>query len=485
MISLSTASIKDLKDYKGPLAVFAFEDTGLAGVTALSNTVKKAAFRAAQDAGFEGKAGQTASFRLSDGATERRFIVAGLGKRKGFTGETLRKAAGSLCRAASRFPAIWVIAAEDAATAAEGILLAGYTFNEYTDKGKDRKLKDVRLLIQKASEKSKIQKAVEQASIYSEAVCWTRDAVNRGPSDKSPEAMVKAAKTLAKSGITIKVIDQKEAQKMGMGSFLGVARGSAQPPYMVHLKYKPKKGKAKKRIALVGKGVTFDSGGLSLKPPQHMETMKMDMHGAGTVLGVFHALSKLNIRAEVHGITPLTFNMPGADAMKPGDVLKAMNGKTIEVLNTDAEGRLILADALVYASKQKFDLMIDLATLTGAAVVALGSGVTAAMTNNKAALSKVMACAKKTGEEMWELPLVEDYKKQIKSKVADIQNIGNVRGEAGTITAGLFLQEFVDERPWIHLDIAGPAWTGGGHSYCAPGATGVMVRTLLHYLQSV
>ena len=211
----------------------------------------------------------------------------------------------------------------------------------------------------------------------------------------------------------------------------------------------------------------------------------MDMHGAATVLGVFRALAKLDVRAEVHGITPLTYNMPGPDAMKPGDVLKAMNGKTIEILNTDAEGRLILADALVYATKQKFDLIIDLATLTGAAVVALGSGVTAAMTNNKAGLAKIMAASRKTGERIWELPLPKEYKKMIESKVADIQNIGNVRGEAGTITAGLFLQEFVDEKPWVHLDIAGPAWTNGSHPYCTPGGTGVMVRTLIEYLLSL
>ncbi|MCP4619994.1 MAG: leucyl aminopeptidase, partial [Bradyrhizobium sp.] len=177
--------------------------------------------------------------------------------------------------------------------------------------------------------------------------------------------------------------------------------------------------------------------------------------------------------------------MPGCDAIKPGDVLKAMNGKTIEVLNTDAEGRLILADALAYAAKQKFDLMIDLATLTGAAVVALGSSVTAAMTNNKAALARIQAAAKRSGEQIWELPLVKDYQAHIKSKVADIQNIGSVRGEAGTITAGLFLEEFVDDRPWVHLDIAGPAWTGSGTDYCPPGGTGAMVRTLLEYLESL
>lgn len=484
MLSLSAISAKDVQTAKDPIGFFAFEGTGLAGVTYLSNAQKKAVMDAAADEGFSGKSGEAACFRLTSDGVSRRYIVVGLGKRKGFDVESLRKAAGAMCHRASRFENISVVAFDDPAVVGEGLLLASHSFDLYVKKSKDRKLKNVGLISQKGSDRARLAKAIEKASIYAEAVAWTRDLVNTGPSDKSPEAILSQVKEMAKQGITLKVIDAKEAKKLGMGSFLGVARGSDDPPYMLHLKYKPKKG-GKKKIALVGKGVTFDSGGLSLKPPVHMETMKMDMHGAASVLGVFKVLTKLKVRAEVHGITPLTYNMPGPNAMKPGDVLKAMNGKTIEVLNTDAEGRLILADALAYAAKQKFDLMIDLATLTGAAVVALGGGLTAAMTNNKAALGKLMAVSKKTGEAIWELPLPKEYRKMIKSKVADIQNIGNARGEAGTITAGLFLEEFVDENPWIHLDIAGPAWINGSNPYCGPGATGVMVRTLLEYLQTL
>jgi leucyl aminopeptidase len=233
---------------------------------------------------------------------------------------------------------------------------------------------------------------------------------------------------------------------------------------------------------LVGKGITFDSGGLSLKPAQGMETMKMDMAGAGVILGVFKAIPSLKPKVEIHGLLAVTENMPGGRAAKPGDVFKAMNGKTIEVLNTDAEGRLVLADALSYAVKQKPDAIIDLATLTGACITALGSLVAGAMSNDEALLADIQKAGKESGEQFWPLPLVPEYKEGIQSKVADLQNISSVRGEAGTIIGGLFLQEFVDGKPWIHLDIAGPAWAARDFYYLTPGGTGFAVRTLLHYL---
>lgn len=482
-MSVQAGSIKDFRQNDEPLGLFAFEEAGVSAPF-LSGAAKKELDAALDDEGFKGKAGEVASLRASDGEASRRFLVVGLGKKKGFTADCQRKAAAGLFGAAkTRFKSIWFHAPGDLQAAAEGMILAAYSFDKYKEPCKDRKLETAVLLTQKAGEKNKAQAAFDRAAVTAEAVCWVRDLVNDGPSDQSPEALMKTAKKEIGGGITLKVIDKKEAQKLGMGSFLAVGRGSSEPPYMLHFTYKPK-GKAKKKIALVGKGVVFDSGGLSLKPAASMETMKCDMAGAATVLGVMRALPKLGVKAEVHGITPLTYNMPGCDAIKPGDVVKASNGKTVEILNTDAEGRLILADALVYASKLKFDLIVDFATLTGAAVVALGNDVTAAMTNDRAALQKLLAVAKKTQELVWELPLVEGYKKQIKSKVADLKNIGN-RGEAGTITAGLFLQEFVDAKSWIHLDIAGPAWTDGGSEYCQPGGTGAMVRTVLEYLTAL
>ncbi len=487
MITLSPAPSKELKSYAGPLALFAFEDGSPVGAGFLPPKVRKELAARAEDEDFRGRRAQVSSFRASDGLRDRRFVFVGLGKKKEFGGEVLRKCAGALYHAAkTRFDELWVSPPESASTTtmAEGLLLAAHLFGKYRKAPDDLKLTKVRLVTAKPSDRGRFQSAIERAALNAEAVGYARDLVNEGPSDKSPEPIAAAARSFAGTGVTVKVIDRKQAEKLGMGSYLGVARGSTKPPYFLHLIYKPK-GKIKKRIGLIGKGVTFDSGGLSLKPPMHMETMKSDMAGAATVLGVFKVLSRMKIQAEVHGITPLTYNMPGPDAIKPGDVVRAMNGKTIEILNTDAEGRLILADALVYATKLKLDVMIDLATLTGAAVVALGSKVTAAMTNDRPALKKLLAASKKTDEAIWELPLVEDYKGNIKSKIADLQNIGKAKGEAGTIIGGIFLQEFVDNKPWIHLDIAGPAWSDSGNGYCGPGGTGAMTRTLLEYLKSI
>jgi leucyl aminopeptidase len=479
-LTIEAASIKDFNQSDAPLGLFAFEGAGIQAPF-LSNKIKKEINTLLEDDGFAGKSGETASLRASDGQTARRFLVVGLGKRKGFTADCQRKAAAALYGAArKRTETLWAWAPGDLQAFGEGFGLSSHVFPKYKEPCKDRKLERVAFVTQKAGERGKAQKAFDRAGLVSEAVCYARDLVNLAPIDKSPELVMKAAKKDIGNGVTLKVLDRKQIEKLGMDSYLAVARGSVLPPYFLHFSYKPK-GRVKKKIALVGKGVLFDSGGLSLKPPGAMETMKCDMAGAAAVLGVMKVVSRLGLKVEVHGITALTYNMPGADAIKPGDIVRASNGKSIEILNTDAEGRLTLADALVYTEKLGVDQIIDLATLTGAAVVALGNDVTAAMTNNKAALQKLLASSKKAQEDVWELPLVDGYKKQIKSKFADLKNIGN-RGEAGTITAGLFLQEFVEKTPWIHLDIAGPAWTDAPQPYCPPGGTGAMVRTLLEHL---
>jgi leucyl aminopeptidase len=282
--------------------------------------------------------------------------------------------------------------------------------------------------------------------------------------------------------VTVEVIDAAKAAELGMGGLLGVGRGSSHPPVMVHMIYRPK-AKTKKRVALVGKGITFDSGGLSLKPAASMEDMKCDMAGAASVLATFKVIARLQPKAEVHGIFGAAYNMPGPDAYKPGDVLKAMNGKTIEVWNTDAEGRLVLADALCLAAKQEPQMILNMATLTGAVVVALGSKVAGVMGNDRRVIASVMAAGKRADEAYCELPLVEDYKENIKGNIAELLNISKVRGEAGSIIAGLFLQEFVNEVPWAHLDIAGTAFAAGDYnSYSPKGATGAPVRTLLEWL---
>jgi leucyl aminopeptidase len=475
MITLSTVSANDFNSGALPAAVFAYEDGGISSKL-LPPAARKQLLEAAKAEAFKGSTGECVAAQWNG----RRYVVVGLGKKKEYSREAQRRAAGALYGYAKGRYETLAVSPEDWLGAAEGLLLASYKFSQYK-KADVEKLAALKLITAGAQEKAAADKAIAKAGLEAEAVFLVRDLVNRAPSDKTPESLADLARGF--EGLTLEIVDRAKAQELGMGSFLGVARGSAVEPMFVHLTYKGKGGK--KKIGLVGKGITFDSGGLSLKPPQHMETMKMDMAGAATVLAVMKALPRLKPKAEVHGFCAFTYNMPGPDAMKPGDVVTAMNGKTIEVLNTDAEGRLVLADALVYASRLKLDAIVDLATLTGAVVVALGSKVTGAMGNNKPLMRQLVAASERCEEAFCELPLVRDYREGIKSSIADLQNIGKARGEAGSIIGGLFLEEFVDSTPWAHLDIAGTAWSDHGSAYCSTGGTGSVVRTLLDYLASL
>jgi leucyl aminopeptidase len=280
----------------------------------------------------------------------------------------------------------------------------------------------------------------------------------------------------------VEVWGKKKIESMHLAGLLAVNRGSLEEPRFIVIHYRPAR-KAKKKIALIGKGITFDSGGLSLKPAKSMETMKLDMSGGAAVIGAMSRLPHLGFDVEVTGYIPTTDNLPGGNAQKPGDVIRYLNGKTIEVLNTDAEGRLILADALALAARQRPDYMINLATLTGACVVALGAQVGGIFSNHQPLADQLMRCARETGEKLWQLPLVKEYREQLKSSVADMKNIGGAHG--GAITAALILQEFVAEIPWAHLDIAGPAFTEGDTAICPKGGTGFGVRTLLKFLSTL
>jgi leucyl aminopeptidase len=282
-------------------------------------------------------------------------------------------------------------------------------------------------------------------------------------------------------GIRTSVFDHRKIQRIGMGALYGVGMGSANPPVLIEMHYKPK-GRIRKRVALVGKGITFDSGGLSLKPPASMETMKDDMAGAAAVIATMKMLPSWKPSVEVWGYVASAENMPDGKAQRPGDVVKAYNGKTIEVLNTDAEGRLALADALSYVTKhRKVDYIIDIATLTGAALVALGDTITAALGTDEELIKKLRDAGEFAGEKIWELPLEQSYMDEMKSGVADIKNIGGRYG--GTINGALFLKNFVDEKAkWVHLDIAGPSWANKAWDYCPIGGTGIMVRTFLKFL---
>ncbi len=453
----------------------------------------EAARKTIGEEGFKGKEGQATIVYPNSGYFSAKAIVLGLGEKDNISIDSLRRAGGRLARKAREIrleEAVieWPknLTGEHAKAFTEGMILGSYQFNRYKTQTKDNPLGLQKLTLKVPTGLLvSVKKYTQTAQYYCDGVILARDLINGAPSDVTPRVLADTARKIAKGNIRFKLYTKHDLKKMGAGGILGVNIGSAQEPFLIHLHYKPSK-KPTKSIAIVGKGITFDSGGLSLKPAGSMETMKMDMSGAAAVLGVFSQLAKLKPEVEVHGIIPTTENMPGGRAYKPGDVLKALNGKTMEVLNTDAEGRLILSDALSYAVQQKADEIIDLATLTGACVIALGSLVAGALSNDVKLLDRVKVATEAEGEPIWELPLVKEYREDIKSKVADIKNIGGSR-EAGTIIGGLFLQEFVGNTPWVHLDIAGPAYLEReipAVPYLTFGGTGLMVRSLLTFLQN-
>jgi len=446
--------------------------------------------------GFAGKEAQGAFAHT--GKASPKIFALGLGPKERATPESFRRAGGRLARKAreSRQHQVFLewprpFRGESLKAFLEGVLLGSYQFNRYKTQTQDLSEGLGSLVLKVAPEMTaEAKKAILLAERYCSGAILAKDLINGAPSDVTPKVLADTARKMAKGRVRVKVYGKAELKRMGAGGLLGVNIGSAQEPYLIHLHYVPKgrpEGRAKDSVAIVGKGITFDSGGLSLKPAGSMETMKMDMSGAAAVLGVFSQLGGLAPKVEVHGIIATTENMPGGRAYKPGDVLKAMNGKTMEVLNTDAEGRLVLADALSYAVRQKPGAIIDMATLTGACIVALGWLVTGAMGNDPKLLKELGEAAEGEGERLWELPLVEEYRNDIKSRVADIKNIGGGR-DAGTIIGGLFLQEFVGETPWVHLDIAGPAYPEREYPMIpylgSFSGTGWMVRSLLTFLRA-
>ncbi|MGH7899704.1 MAG: leucyl aminopeptidase, partial [Candidatus Binatia bacterium] len=333
---------------------------------------------------------------------------------------------------------------------------------------------------------------IEQAAIDRElgrlepvlrSVAAARDLVNEPPSVMTASALARRAVELCRgSAVRVEVMGPAKIRALRLNGLLAVNRGSEEEPRFIRMRYRPR-GRAKLKVALVGKGITFDSGGLSLKPAGSMETMKQDMAGAAAVCATMSAIGRLKPAVEVTGYVPSTDNLPSGSAQKPGDVIRYRNGKTVEVLNTDAEGRLILADALALASEERHDVIIDLATLTGACRIALGTQVAGIMGNQEKLIDRLIAHGRDAGEMIWALPLVKEYRDELKSSIADMKNVGG--GFAGAITAGLFLQEFVDGASWAHLDIAGPAFADKDLPYCPRGGTGFAVRTLIRYLTSL
>ncbi|HYP30195.1 MAG TPA: leucyl aminopeptidase [Blastocatellia bacterium] len=426
----------------------------------------------------------------------RRLLLVGAGKREDFSFDTVRKVAGSSARflrgKGARTMAILRRSQLDLGSsvqaAVEGVLIGLFEPDMYkTENKEERRIDELIIVASAPGLEEALARGVERGRIIGEAVNFARELSNEPSSTLTPTELAERAKeTAARYGLDVDVLDEARMKELGMGALLGVARGSDEPAKLIVLRYTPEgaepMGNDADVIAIVGKGITFDSGGISIKPAEGMEKMKYDMSGAAAALATMRAIAQLKPRINVIGLMPATENMPSGRAYKPGDVLRAMSGKTIEVINTDAEGRVILADAITYARKLGATKIIDLATLTGAVAIALGTINVAIMGNDQAFIDEVREAGREVGERLWQLPMDEEYREMIKSEIADIKN--SAGRYAGTITAAYFLKEFAEDSPWVHFDIAGTAWENERKPYMAKGPTGVGIRTLVNYVCS-
>jgi leucyl aminopeptidase len=370
-------------------------------------------------------------------------------------------------------------------TILEGMMLGLYRFMPYKtiDREKIMDIQDIYIVEENGGALKIIGESARRAEAIAKAVIFARDLVSRPGNEMTPSDLAREARQVArKKGVTLRILDVARMKKLGMHALLGVARGSSEPAKFIILEYYGRR-KSDPPIALVGKGLTFDSGGISIKPSEKMDEMKSDMAGGAAVMGAIMAAADLKLPVNVVGLIPATENLPGGRAYKPGDILKSLSGQTIEVITTDAEGRLILADALTYATRYRPAAIIDLATLTGACIVALGDQVIGMLGNDDGLKSQIRRAADRTGERVWELPLWEDYHELIKSDVADFKNSGGRAG--GAITAAAFLSKFVGNVPWVHLDIAGPSWLTKDKPYIPKGASGVGVRLMVQVLRDL
>ena len=446
---------------------------------------------------FSGKPNQLFLLHTLGELPANRVLIVGLGKKKAVDRDRLRDAMGT---AACHLRGLGVKSfsatvhggilpknsvQETAQTIIEGCLLGLYRFTPYRTEGRDelKTIDHMTMIAPSPAIEKQAAQGAELGKVIAEATNFSRDLVNHPGNTVTPTRLAKEARLLAKKHrMTCHVLEREDANRLGMGSFLAVAQGSQEPPKFIVLEYQG--GRSKQNpVVLIGKSITFDSGGISLKPSEKMEEMKGDMAGGAAVLGTLKAVADLQLPISLIGILPAAENMPAGTAIKPGDVVTAMSGLTIEVINTDAEGRMVLADGLTYAARYKPSVVIDLATLTGACVVALGHHATGILGNNEVLIKRLIRAGEATGERLWQLPLWDAYYDQIKSDVADIKNVGG-RG-AGTITAAAFLGKFAKDYSWAHLDIAGTAWTNTSRPSQPKGASGVGVRLLIQYLSSI
>jgi leucyl aminopeptidase len=445
--------------------------------------------------GFNGDAGQVRSLGIGHDARIPTLILVGLGGPER-TSESLRHASASGVRLARELGArsVTLVAPEGrgavyrpqalAEALAEGAVQGLYRFENYKESPSEQQIETISLLVTPKGAAASRRGALE-GQVLGEAVCYARSLGNEPGNTATPTYLAESACQMAEElGLGVRILEEDEMRQLGMGALLGVSQGSAQPAKLIILTHEPKKARAE-TVAIVGKGLTFDTGGISIKPGAKMEDMKFDMCGGAAVLGAMRAAAQLDVGVRVVGLVPTSENMPGGNAYKPGDILRAMNGKTIEIRNTDAEGRLILADALAYATSKlrpKPKAVVDLATLTGACVVALGDQHAALVSNNEKLSEGLLQASEASGDALWRMPLNDGYRKQLESPYADLSNLGTPG--AGTLTAAAFLENFTGSVPWAHLDIAGMAWTSRTNAFFTPGATGFGVRVLARWLQA-
>lgn len=460
----------------------------LGAAAAIDSTLDGALAAVIKATGFGGKLGENRIVVGGEGVVAKAILLVGVGKANELTLDKVRRVGATVARGSksSKTLAVAVLSAlppsidanEAVAALGEGLVLGNYQFLKFKSDPKRSQLLTISII---AASGARAQTALDAAVVGANATCWARDMVNEPAAGKGPADMVAAAtKLLRNKGVKVQAWSGAELTRRKLAGTIIVGQGSKRPPHFLRMEYAPKG--ARTTIALIGKGVVFDSGGYSLKPSSGMEQMKTDMSGAAAVIATMSTLAELGVRSNVVAYVPLVENMIGGNAYRLGDVITYRNGKTVEVMNTDAEGRLILADALVLASEEAPDAMIDLATLTGACVVALGPKIAGVLGNNDAFIAQIKAASERSGEPTWPLPLPGEYRKMLDSEIADMKNVGGSYG--GAVTAGLFLQEFVGKVPWAHLDIAGPARAEADDAYLVRGGTGFGVRTLIELVQN-
>ncbi|MFQ6114084.1 MAG: leucyl aminopeptidase [bacterium] len=444
---------------------------------------------------FKGNLNETALLYTQEALAAKRILFVGLGEVEHYDFEKLRQAAGTAAKTLMELGVKRLALAveslvldksnpEEAAQAAvEGVVLATYQYTNFKEiKPEDEKgVHEVAYVVESPDIVQAVQQGISRGQIVANAANFARDLQNHPGNWATPTRLAEIAQSTAQEvGLKCQILEKPDMERLGMGAFLGVAQGSQEPPKFIILEHNSDQSNLE-TVVFVGKGITFDSGGISIKPSEKMQEMKFDMSGGAAVMGALKATAQLDIPLHVVGLIPATENLPSGTSMKPGDILRTSSGTTIEIVNTDAEGRLILADALVYAKRYKPKAVVDLATLTGSCVVALGHYATGLFGKDAKILELLKKAGEKTGERLWELPLWDDYNEDIKSDYADVKNSGGRWG--GAITAAAFLAKFAKDYPWAHLDIAGTAWTDKEKAYIPKGGTGMGVRLLVQFLR--